>query len=43
VTGDVDVQQLGDEDAAGQLTIEQELPLRTEVLAIFGSAQVNQT
>jgi hypothetical protein len=42
VTGDVDVQQLGDEDAAGQLTIEQELPLRTEVLAIFGSAQVNQ-
>jgi hypothetical protein len=35
ITGDVDVQVLGWEED-GALTIEQDLPFRTEVLAIFG-------
>jgi hypothetical protein len=41
VTGDVDCNLLGWEDD-GALTIEQDLPFRTEVLAIFGNAQVNE-
>jgi hypothetical protein len=41
VTGDVDCIVLGwDED--GALTIEQDLPFRTEILAVFGSAQANE-
>lgn len=41
VTGDVDCIVLGWEDD-GALTIEQDLPFRTEILAIFGSAQANE-
>ena len=41
VTGDVDCNLLGWEDD-GALTIEQDLPFRTEILAIFGNAQVNE-
>ncbi len=41
VTGDVEVRDLG-WDGDGTVTIEQDLPFRTEVLAIFGTEQVNQ-
>ena len=41
VTGDVDCNVLGWEED-GALTIEQDLPFRTEVLAIFGNAQANE-
>ena len=40
VTGDVDVQVLGWEED-GALTIAQDLPFRTEVLAVFGDAVAN--
>lgn len=41
-TGDVQIRNLGWEEN-GAITIEQDLPLRTEILAIFGDLQVNQT
>ncbi len=41
VTGDVEVRDLGWE-GDGSVTIEQDLPFRTEVLAVFGVEQVNQ-
>lgn len=41
VTGDVELRDLGWE-GDGEVTIEQDLPFRTEVLAIFGTEQVNQ-
>lgn len=40
-TGDVDVATSGWEDD-GQITIEQDLPLRTEILSLGGVAQTNQ-
>ncbi len=41
-TGDVEVKTLGWAEN-GILTIEQNLPLRTEILAIFGAVQANRT
>lgn len=39
-TGDVECNG-GDYSTRGQVTIEQDLPLRTEILAVFGPVQVN--
>jgi hypothetical protein len=40
-TGDVDMRVLGwSED--GAVTLEQDLPFRTEILALFSTAQVNE-
>jgi hypothetical protein len=41
ITGDVDFNVLGWDDD-GAVTIEQDLPFRTEVVAIFGNAQANE-
>jgi hypothetical protein len=42
VTGDVVARNLGWSEN-GEITIEQDLPLRTEILAIFGTLQANKT
>jgi len=41
-TGDVVAEPGGGWDTRGQLTITQDLPFRTEILAIFGSVRVNE-
>ncbi len=42
-TGDVTVLPTGGWDDRGQLTIEQDLPFRTEILALFGTLSVNES
>ena len=41
MTGDVMTNMLGFEDG-GAITIEQDLPIRTEILAVFGSVEVSE-